>query len=179
MGALVLADGESSRLYRKAVRDKGIAVSIDAGTDDHRGPDRYTISAKLSEKGKVAEVDKLIDDEIALLAKDGPTDAEMAKVRTRLSASVIFGLQSNFARAERLAAYELYWGDANLLNSELDKYLAVTKEAVAKATAKYLTKARRSRVEVHPQEAKAADAKTEKSAPKADPKAATKSGGAK
>jgi predicted Zn-dependent peptidase len=150
LAALVLADGESSRLYRKLVRDKSIAVAADAGTNDQRGPDLFEVSVKLSDKGTVAGVDKMIDDELADLARTGPTDAEMTKARNRLSQKILFGLQSNYARAERLAAYELFWGDANLINTELDRYLAVTKEDVKRVVAKYLTKARRSHVEARP-----------------------------
>ena len=40
--------------------------------------------------------------------------------------------------AESLANYHMYFGDANLINTELDKYLAVTKEDIMKAAKKYL-----------------------------------------
>jgi predicted Zn-dependent peptidase len=62
----------------------------------------------------------------------------------------LLGLQSNFQRAQKLAEFETFWGDAGLVNGELARYLAVTREAVQKAAAKYLTGARRSRVEVKP-----------------------------
>jgi predicted Zn-dependent peptidase len=45
---------------------------------------------------------------------------------------------------------ELYRGDARLLNGELDRYLAVTKDDVKRVVAKYLGPARRSTVEVKP-----------------------------
>jgi zinc protease len=150
MAALVLADGESSRLYRNLVRDKGVAVETDAGTDDHRGPDLFQISVQLSDKGTIAAVDKMVDDELTALAGAGPSDAEMTKVRNRLSSHILFGLQSNYARAERLASFELYWGDANLINTELDRYLAVSKEDIKRVAAKYLTRARRTHIEVRP-----------------------------
>ena len=37
----------------------------------------------------------------------------------------VFGLQTNMARSQRLAQYELYWGDANLLKLELDSPCAL------------------------------------------------------
>jgi zinc protease len=178
VAALVLADGESSRFHKKMVRDAGIAVSVDAGTEDHRGPDLFEVSAHLSEKGTVAAVDKAIDDEVAALAKTGPTDAEVTKVKNRLSSSLFFGLQSNYARAERLSAFELFYGDANLINTELDKYLAVTKEDVKRAVAKYLTAPRRTHIEVKPTGDAAAGAPAAKGATP-PPAAAAKKGGAK
>jgi zinc protease len=74
----------------------------------------------------------------------------MTKVRNRLQAAFIFGLQSNYARAQRLAEFELYWGDAELLLGELDRYMAITKDDIKKAVATYMTPARRSRVDVRP-----------------------------
>jgi len=151
LAALLLADGESSRLYKLLVRDKGLAVTVDAGTNDYRGPDAFEIESQTSEKGTIAQVAKIVDDEIAALGRTGPTDAEMTKVKNRLSSRVLFGLQSNYARAERLAAYELFYGDAGIINTELDKFLAVTKDDVKRAVAKHLTAAHRTQIDVKPE----------------------------
>jgi hypothetical protein len=59
-------------------------------------------------------------------------------------------LQSNFARAQKLAEFELYWGDAGLLQGEIDRYMAVGKDDIRKAVATYMTHDRRSRIEVKP-----------------------------
>jgi predicted Zn-dependent peptidase len=91
--------------------------------------------------------------ELAAIAKSGPTDAEMTKTKNRLSAGFLLGLQSNLSRAQKLAEFEVYWGDASLLNKEVSRYLAVTKDDIARAVAKYLSEARRSRVVVTPPKA--------------------------
>jgi zinc protease len=44
------------------------------------------------------------------------------------------------SRANNLAQYYTYFNDANLINTEIEKYLAVTKEDIQKAAKKYLTK---------------------------------------
>ena len=69
-----------------------------------------------------------------------------------MRARFLFGLQSNLARASRLAELELHRGDASVVNAELEKYLAVTKDDVKRVVTKYLTSARRSTVEVKPGE---------------------------
>ena len=109
----------------------------------------------MSGKGTIAEVEKVIGDGVAALAKTPPTDDEMTKVRHQLASGFLFGLASNNARAAELARYELYYGDASLLNAELDKYLAVTKNDVTRVVAKYLVPDRRSRVEVKPAQTEA------------------------
>jgi zinc protease len=163
LAAALLAGGESSRLYQLCVRDRSLATEVDADTDRHRGPDAFEIVAKLSGTGSVAGVAHLIDAELARLAKAPPTEAEMTKLRNQTVAGFVLGLQSNFARAQKLAEFELYRGDANLINIELGRYLSVTGEDIRKAVAKYLTRARRSSVEVKP----APDEGAKREAPKA------------
>ena len=41
--------------------------------------------------------------------------------------------------AESLADYHVYFGDANLINSEIDRYLAVTREDIQRVAKRYLT----------------------------------------
>jgi predicted Zn-dependent peptidase len=148
LAAMVLADGDSSRLVRTLVRERGLAVAVDARVADRRGPDMFEISVHLASGAKVVDAQKLLDAQLADLARSGPSDAEMKKLRARLQASFLFGLQSNFARAQRLAEFELYRGDARLLKTELDRYLAVTKDDIKRAAGTYLTSNRRSLVEV-------------------------------
>src|SRR5690606_13448783 len=47
--ALLLTDGESSRLYQRLVRDRALLRQVAAWTDDRRGPDQLTIFAALTE----------------------------------------------------------------------------------------------------------------------------------
>ena len=165
LAGMILTDGESSRLYRSLVRERAVAVSVQAGANDYRGPDWFEIETKLASGAKIADVETQVQSAITQLGVKGPTEAELAKAKTRFMSHFVMGLQSNFARAQKLAEFEVYWGDASLLNQEAAKYLAVTADDIKKADAKYLTKEKRSRVEVRP----AADS----AAPAAAPKAAT------
>src|SRR5262249_30254902 len=145
-----LTDGESSRLYQKLVRDRALAQQVSGWTEDHRGPDLIGLRVQLPERVKLADVEKVVDSEIARLAKEGPTDAEMTKVRNRTEASFLFGLQSNLNRATKLGSYELFFGDARLLNGEPGRYLAVTKDDIKRVVATYMTPAKKTLIEVTP-----------------------------
>jgi predicted Zn-dependent peptidase len=146
----ILADGESSRLYQKLIRDKALAQEVSAWTEDHRGPDMLAIEVKLADGARIADTQKATDAIVDQLTKEGPTDAEMTKVRNRIEASFLFGLQSNLQRATRLGQYEAFWGDARLLNGEPANYFAVTKDDIKRVMAKYLVLVRRTVVEVRP-----------------------------
>ena len=152
LAAMLLGDGESSRLHRTLVRERSVAVEASAETAGNRGPDMFEIDVKLASGARVEQVQKLVDAQVADVARIGPSDDDMKKLKNRMRARFLLGLQSNFARAQKLAEMELYRGDAGVLNVELDKYLAVSREDIKRVVARYLTPARRSTVEVKPGE---------------------------
>ena len=69
----------------------------------------------------------------------------MTKLRNQMQAGYVLGLQSNFVRAQKLAEFELYRGDANLINVELAKYMSVSAEDIRRVVAKYLIRRRADR----------------------------------
>ena len=150
LAAMILGDGESSRLHRAFVRERSLAVEAEAQVSGNRGPDYLEVVLRLASGAKASAAMKLLESQIADVARLGPSDADMKKLHNRIRARFLFGLQSNFARAQKLAEFELYRGNAALLNAEVDKFLAVTKDDVKRVAAKYLTPSRRSAVEVKP-----------------------------
>ncbi|MEJ7728703.1 MAG: pitrilysin family protein [Polyangiaceae bacterium] len=159
MCALLLGEGESSRLHQVLVRDKALAVEVSAFTEDRRGPDLFTIDAKLAQGAKVGDAEKLIEAEVKALATRGPSDAELEKVRRRAQASLVLGLQSNLDRATRLGQYEVFHGDARTINEESERYLAVGKKDIERVAAQYLGPTRRTIVETYAADAAAVQAK--------------------
>src|SRR6185312_8130378 len=103
LAGMLLTDGESSRLYRSLVRERSVAIEVDAGTSQNRGPDMFELSTKLAGGAKMAEVEKMMGTALTDFAKNGPTAAEMTKLKNRIKAKFLLGLQSNFARAQKLA----------------------------------------------------------------------------
>jgi len=150
VAAAVLSDGESSRLHRKLVTDLAIAQSVEADTENHRGPDAFVITTRLTDKAKIEDVEKVLFAEIDDLAKKGPTAEELKKARAKVEHGFLFGLQANLARGLVLAKFEGQRGNATLLNSEIDHLLVVTADDVKAAVAKYLKKEKLAHVRVLP-----------------------------
>jgi zinc protease len=148
--AMLLGEGDTSRLESKLVRERAIATEVAVGTNDHRGPDDFEITLKVASSSTVAQVQHAFDVELEAVKHAPPSDEEMRKLRNGIEAHFLFGLQSNFSRAQQLAEFELYWGDATLLLGEVDRYLAVKKEDVMRVAAQYLKPETRSRIEVKP-----------------------------
>ncbi len=150
IAAEILTGGDSARLVRSLVKDLAVAQDVSASTEDHRGPDAFVVNAQLAEKGKIEDVEKRILAEIDDLGKKGPTEVELKKARAKVEHAFLFGLQANLSRAMALAKFEGERGDASLLVTEADRYLAVTADDVKKAVAKYLTRQKLAHVRVLP-----------------------------
>ncbi len=159
MLALILGDGESSRLYQTLIKRKEICQDIAVGTDDRRGPDLFSVWAVMSSGHSPKKAQQVVYSELSRIAKQGVTARELEKAKNRISAAFVFGLQSNMSRAMRLAEFELYWGDANLLLLELDHYLAVSREDLRRVAKKYFGANNRTVLNVLPGAAPASEEK--------------------
>ena len=62
----------------------------------------------------------------------------------------VFGLESNLSRAKNLAEYEMYFGDAALLRTELAHYQAVTREDIQRVAGRYFAASGRTVLDVMP-----------------------------
>ena len=151
--ALILGDGESSRLYQRLVKRDEICQEVAVGTDDRRGPDLFSVWAVMASGHSPEEAQRVVISEFESLAKNGVSESELQKAKNRMSAAFVFGLQTNMARSQHLAEFELYWGDANLLKLELDYYLAVTNEDIKRVAAAYFDATNRTVLDVLPGEA--------------------------
>ncbi len=150
LAGTLLFEGDSSRLYQKLVKGDESVVSIEGGVDERRGPSALYIFALPKPGEDVETIRRQIFDEIRHIAADGPTDAEMEKLRNSLSNDAVRGRQSTMYRAQRLAEFVLYDSDPRLVDSELDQYLNVTAEDIRHAAARYLDSPNRVVLDIIP-----------------------------
>jgi zinc protease len=157
--AMVLGDGESSRLYQILLKQKEICQDVAVGTDDRRGPDLFSVWAVMASGHAPKEAQGIVLAELQSIADKGVTERELEKAKNRIHAAFVFGLQSNMARSQHLAEFELYWGDANLLKLELDHYLAVSVEDIKRVAGTYFDATQRTVLDVLPGKAPASEEK--------------------
>jgi len=134
----LLFEGDSSRLYQKLVKGDESVVSIEGGVDERRGPSAFYIFALPKPGEEASKIRDQIFEEIRRIATDGPSEAEMEKLRNSLCNDAVRGRQSTMYRAQRLAEFALYDSDPRLVDSELDQYLSVSAEDIKKAVARYI-----------------------------------------
>ncbi len=147
---LVLGDGESSRLYQELVKERELVQSIYAGTDDRRGPDLFSVWAIVANGHTPDEVRPHVFAQLERIAREGVSARELEKAKNRVRSSFVFGLQSNLSRARELAEYETYWGNAELIRTELDRYLAVTNDDIRRVAGQYFAATNRTVLDVVP-----------------------------
>jgi predicted Zn-dependent peptidase len=138
LAGTLLFEGDSSRLYQKLVKGDESVVSIEGGVDERRGPSALYIFALPKPGEDPAKIRAQIFDEIKRIAAEGPTDAEMEKLRNSLCNDAVRGRQSTMYRAQRLAEFALYDSDPRLVDSELDHYLKLTAADIKNAVARYI-----------------------------------------
>jgi len=146
----VLAGGESSRFYDLLVRQRGVAQDVSAWAEGHVGPDQLTVRVVLTETGRVPDVEAAIDEELTRLGREGPNLDELTRAQQKQRTSAALEMQSNLSRTIRLGEFETEYGDARLLASEVEQYLAIVPDDVKTAASSYVAPGRAVRVEVEP-----------------------------
>ena len=139
-----LQGGQSSRLYQALVKDKQLVTNVGGFMDEKRGTGALYTSATLRQGVKPADVEVAIYDEIERLKKDGIADWELQKAKNTTRRNFINNMQSSLSRALNISVWTVYYNDPNLINTRLDKVMAVTKEDVQRVANKYLAATNRT-----------------------------------
>lgn len=135
--ATILSSGQSSRFYQHLVKEKQLAISVEADPDARIGPSLFYIIGTPRPGVKVEDLEKGIDDEIAAVVKDGVTPGELAKAKTQELRRFIDGRRSTLNTANTIGMYAVYFGDPNLINTLADKQAAVTLDDIHEMAKKY------------------------------------------
>ncbi|MSQ81994.1 MAG: hypothetical protein EXR77_03635 [Myxococcales bacterium] len=150
--AEVLGSGDSSRLEKRLVRQGTLASGYSAGTHGRRDMDLFQVYVELAEPGPaaIAETKKRIREEILSIAQFGVTPEELRRARVAFETGWVMAAESPARRAELLAMFEVFYGDANKLAQVLPRYRAVTVADVQRVARMWLTWDREVELEVLP-----------------------------
>ena len=127
-----------------------MVTNVGGFMDEKRGIGALYTNAQLRPNVKPADVEALIYEEIDRLKKEPIADWELQKAKNTTRRNFINGLSSSISRAITLGQYTVYYNEPNLINTRLDKVLAVTKEDVQRVANKYLIDTNRTVVTTLP-----------------------------
>jgi zinc protease len=134
----LLSDGQSSRLYKEIVDNQQKALQVQALPIAGEDPGLFILFG-LTNMGIAAEdLEKSMDTEIGKVKAELVTEQEFQKVRNQIENDFVTGNSTVVGIAESLADYHVYFGDANLINTELERYNKVTREDLMNVAKKYL-----------------------------------------
>ena len=134
----LLSTGESSRFYKELVDDQQIAMAVFAfpfslesgGLFITLGLANVGKSPEDLEQGMEAEIDKVKSELIS--------ETEYQKLQNQMENAFVSSNSTMAGIAESLADYYVYYGDADLINSEIERYRSVTREDIMNVAKKYL-----------------------------------------
>lgn len=136
----ILATGRSSRLYKRLVEKEQAALDVEAFPFLLENAGMLGVFATGQSGVTLEQLDKLIAEEVENVKKDGVTDEEFQKARNSKESEFANAFGTMNSRAKNLARYHVFYGDTNLINTELDRYLAVKREDLQRVANKYLTR---------------------------------------
>jgi zinc protease len=138
VAASILAGGKASRLYQKLVYEMQVAQDVSADQDSYALTSIFAVQAVARAGHTAAELQPLVDAEVARLAADGPTAAEVERARNQIERSLYQGLQKVGGRADQLNLYNQYLGDPGYLAKDIERYARVSAADVQRAVREYL-----------------------------------------
>ena len=136
----ILSNGKSSRLYERMVYREQTAIEASCYVDLREHPGMFEFSVISSGETLAPDLEKVIYEEIEKVKEKGVSEEELLKVKNKYEAGFISRLEMPFQRAVLLALYKAIQNDANLINSEAEKYLKVTTQDIQSVAKKYLNK---------------------------------------
>ncbi|MEO8347870.1 MAG: pitrilysin family protein [Acidobacteriota bacterium] len=152
--SLILTDGLSSRLNKVLVYDKELATAVQSFQNSAEISGWFAVIATARPGVSLGDLEKIVTDEIARLAKTGPTAAELNRAKTKQQYNFVTGLEriGGFGgKADLLNQYNTYLGDPDKFEEDIARYQKVTAADVQKTVDRWLNTRNRLLVRFHPE----------------------------
>ena len=135
----LLSGGPSARMQKQLVDKEQKALQVVAfpyALEDHG----LFIALGLVNMGvELSDLENAMNQEIEKVQKELISDREFQKVLNQIESNFVTSNARVAGIAESLANYHMYFGDANLINTEIERFRKVTKEDIRRVAQKYLT----------------------------------------
>ena len=133
-----LSDGKSSKLYKKIVDQKKMALQIGAFGISQEDYGMYIIYGLPMGTFKLEDLQKEIDEEIVKIQTNLISEKDFQKLKNTFDNKFVNANASVEGIAENLAKYHMLYGDIHLINNEINLYHSITREEIREVAKKYL-----------------------------------------
>jgi predicted Zn-dependent peptidase len=134
----ILSDGKSSRLYKKIVDEKKMALQIGAFNNSQEDYGMYILYGLPQAPSTSENILTEIDAEIVKLQTELIPAKELQKLQNKYENQYVNSNASIEGVADNLATYYLLYKDVNLINTEIEMYRTITPEEIRTVAKKYL-----------------------------------------
>ncbi len=138
MISTVLSGGKSSRLYKKIVDQKKMALQVASFNYSQEDYGMYFVFGIPMQGFTMDDLLKEIDEEIVKMQTELISERDFQKLQNTFENQYVNSNANLESLAENLASFYLLYGDINLINTEIDIYRSVTREEIREVAKKYL-----------------------------------------
>ncbi|MFK7809222.1 MAG: M16 family metallopeptidase [Saprospiraceae bacterium] len=139
MLSTLLSTGESSRLYRSLVDDQQKAVFVGNFPLALEDPGVALVFGIANMGVEASALEKAINDEMKKVRTELISEKEFQKLRNQIETEFVTSNSRVAGVAESLADYHMYFGSADLINTEIDRYMKVTREDIQRVAKQYFS----------------------------------------
>lgn len=147
MLSTLLSGGQSSRMNKAIVDEQQKAVFAGSFPLALEDPGLLLSFAIVNMGVEASDLENSMNTEVEKVKNELISEKEFQKLRNQIENNFVSSNSTVSGIAQSLATYYTYQGDASLINTELDKYMEVTKEDIQRVAKKYLAK--KNRVVLH------------------------------
>jgi len=154
MISTILSTGKSSRLYKKLVDEQKKALEVMSLNFSQEDYGLYIVFALPLGNVAMADLTTEMDEEIVKLQTELISEREYEKLQNVFENNFVNANSSIEGIAHSLVTYQMFYGDTNLINTEIDIFRSITREEIREVARKYLNPNQRLRLEYLPQSEK-------------------------
>lgn len=150
LAARILADGESSWMYRRLVYHKQSAMQVDCEGNFSELPNLLYIFAVMNPGHSLGEGESEVAQLLQRLQEGDITARDMKRAKNEVLRDFVLNRQTARSRADALGYDAVVLHDANLYNTEINRFSGLTVADVARVARKYLVSGNMTLVEMSP-----------------------------
>jgi zinc protease len=150
LASRILSAGDSGMIYHQLVYEKQIALEAQSSADFSEDPNLFFVFAVMGAGHTPAEGEAAVSSILQRLQDSPLSPKELEKAKDQVLFDLASDRENSKDLAEQLGYDTVVLNDPQLINTEADRYLAVTAEQVQAAAKKYFTDKNMTLLEVHP-----------------------------
>jgi zinc protease len=150
LAAKILATGESSRVYRRLVYEKQMALEADSEGNFTEDPNLFFVFAVLNAGFTPGQAETELESILDGLRNQPVSDKELDKAKNEILNEFVVDRQSSQTRADELGYDSVVLKDPELVNTEVERFMDVTPADIERVARTYFVATNMTRIEISP-----------------------------